>query len=154
MRWLSDPETLWYLIGAVLLLAGALVMLIVAFPGEKTQQQIVPQPWYSWAVVPASSDVPAPPNYSRRNPELDAVTAVIDLAEVNTVLLEKFLDDEKEPEPEPDPLADTVELPVIDDLPPLFFTIRHREPPKLSLESHTQAWERDGLLARIREAAP
>jgi hypothetical protein len=149
IRWLSDPVNLSYLIGAVLLLAGAAVMLIVAFPGEKTQQQIVPQPWYSWAVVPAS-DVPAPPNYTR-SPELDAVTAVLDFAEAQTVILEKFL--AEEPEPEPDPLADTVELPVIADDTPLFYRIPGR-PKQFEMESFTVGWNREQLARAIEAGRP
>lgn len=49
-----------------------------------------------------------------------------------------------------DPLDVTAELEAIDPSVPIFYAVK-RPPPPPDLETHTQAWTRDGLLARIRE---
>lgn len=155
MQWLAQPEVRAFLIGAILMLIGAAILIVVAFPKDRPRPPVEPQPRQVW--TPLLYDTPAPPNYTRGDrvhawwvEQADAVTEVIDVAEAHTVILEKFLGDQDEPDTEPDPLDDTIELPAITDIEsPLYY--RLRPPPPLHLESFTTGWKRSDMLARIKE---
>jgi len=82
------------------------------------------------------------------HPYIDAITTEMHAVEAAVI----DISDTVEIKPVADPLAATAELEVVDVGTPLYYTIK-RPPPPPRLETHTQAWERDGLLARIREAA-
>jgi hypothetical protein len=145
--WISQPENQLFLAGMALLVVGGWMFLLMAFPRRREEEPVESYEWGYEPVTAETAVIPAQaiaPNYigvEEHFPLAGYLLAAIDAAADATEELTQVI--EIKPV---DPLDDTVELPVVDDDTPLYWSIpAPSRPRQYELETFTQGIQRAQL---------